>query len=221
MKIDNRALIDHAIAARQAAYAPYSRYAVGAAVLTAGGRTFTGCNVENASYPAGICAERTAIFKAVSEGERRIVALALAAAPPGGAAALRQLSCPLRHLPAGALGIRRSGAAGAARQKPGGLPALHNARPVSQAVYRGRPEERNSLKQETPAGTSGKGTRGRAVAIQIRIPLKKGSCRNDWGKNAMRMVDIIHNKRIGGELTREELEFFVQGVTGGAFPTIR
>lgn len=59
MKIDNRALIDHAIAARQAAYAPYSRYAVGAAVLTAGGRTFTGCNVENASYPAGICAERT------------------------------------------------------------------------------------------------------------------------------------------------------------------
>ena len=51
MKIDNRALIDHAIAARQAAYAPYSRYAVGAAVLTAGGRTFTGCNVENASYP--------------------------------------------------------------------------------------------------------------------------------------------------------------------------
>ena len=81
MKIDNRALIDHAIAARQAAYAPYSRYAVGAAVLTAGGRTFTGCNVENASYPAGICAERTAIFKAVSEGERRIVALALAAAP--------------------------------------------------------------------------------------------------------------------------------------------
>ena len=81
MKIDNRALIDHAIAARQAAYAPYSRYAVGAAVLTAGGRTFTGCNVENASYPAGICAERTAIFKAVSEGERRIVARALAAAP--------------------------------------------------------------------------------------------------------------------------------------------
>ena len=66
---------------RHGAYAPYSRYAVGAAVLTAGGRTFTGCNVENASYPAGICAERTAIFKAVSEGERRIVALALAAAP--------------------------------------------------------------------------------------------------------------------------------------------
>lgn len=107
MKIDNRALIDHAIAARQAAYAPYSRYAVGAAVLTAGGRTFTGCNVENASYPAGICAERTAIFKAVSEGERRIVALALAGCPSGGAAAVQRLSCPLRHLPAGALGICR------------------------------------------------------------------------------------------------------------------
>ena len=148
MKIDNRALIDHAIAARQAAYAPYSRYAVGAAVLTAGGRTFTGCNVENASYPAGICAERTAIFKAVSEGERRIVALALAAAP-------QEEQPPFSGYPAGALGICRPGAAGVARQKPGGLPALHNARPVSQAVYRSRLEGRNPLKQEAPAGTSG------------------------------------------------------------------
>ena len=83
MKIDNRALIDHAIAARQAAYAPYSRYAVGAAVLTAGGRTFTGCNVENASYPAGICAERTAIFKAVSEGEREFTAIAIVGSKVG------------------------------------------------------------------------------------------------------------------------------------------
>lgn len=83
--MDHRELIGSAIEARRAAYAPYSRYAVGAAVLTAGGRIFTGCNVENASYPAGCCAERVAIFKAVSEGERRICALALVAAPLDGA----------------------------------------------------------------------------------------------------------------------------------------
>ena len=61
-------LLQAAAAAREQAYCPYSHFAVGAAVLTEDGRIFTGCNVENASYSLGCCAERTAIFKAVSEG---------------------------------------------------------------------------------------------------------------------------------------------------------
>ena len=70
-------LVRSAADARQHAYAPYSRYPVGAAVLTESGRTFTGVNVENAAYPTGMCAERTAVFKAVSEGERRFRAVAV------------------------------------------------------------------------------------------------------------------------------------------------
>ncbi|XWX03357.1 cytidine deaminase [Aggregatilineales bacterium SYSU G02658] len=62
--------VQAAIQAAQQAYAPYSQYHVGAALLAADGRIFTGCNVENASYPAGICAERGALAKAVSEGAR-------------------------------------------------------------------------------------------------------------------------------------------------------
>lgn len=73
----DKELIKAALAARKSAYAPYSRYAVGAAVLTQSQKVFTGCNVENASYPAGLCAERVAIFKAVSEDERDILAIAL------------------------------------------------------------------------------------------------------------------------------------------------
>ena len=72
-------LINAALLARKKAYAPYSHYLVGAAVLAPSGNIYTGCNIENASYPAGICAERTAIFKAVSEGERKITHIALAA----------------------------------------------------------------------------------------------------------------------------------------------
>jgi cytidine deaminase len=63
--------------ARQWAYVPYSNYAVGAAVLTASDRVYDGVNVENASYPLTICAERAAIFKAVSEGERDFKAIAV------------------------------------------------------------------------------------------------------------------------------------------------
>jgi len=70
-------LVALALAAREHAYAPYSRFAVGAALVTASGRVFTGCNVENASYSHTCCAERTAVFKAVSEGERQIVGIAI------------------------------------------------------------------------------------------------------------------------------------------------
>ncbi|HWQ62162.1 MAG TPA: cytidine deaminase [Negativicutes bacterium] len=72
-------LIKAAVAARAGAYAPYSRFAVGAAVQGAGGRIYSGCNIENASYGLTVCAERVAIFKAVSDGEKRLVTLAVAA----------------------------------------------------------------------------------------------------------------------------------------------
>lgn len=71
-------LVQRALGARQWAYAPYSHYAVGAALLTASGRIYEGVNIENAAYPTGMCAERVAVFKAVSEGEREFVAIAVA-----------------------------------------------------------------------------------------------------------------------------------------------
>jgi cytidine deaminase len=70
-------LIEEALEARKAAYAPYSEFAVGAALLTRAGRIFRGCNIENAAYSPTNCAERTAIFKAVSEGERDFIAIAV------------------------------------------------------------------------------------------------------------------------------------------------
>ncbi len=72
------ALIQAAVAVRERAYAPYSKYKVGAALLAADGRIFTGVNVENASYGLTICAERTAVFKAISEGCRDFTAVAVA-----------------------------------------------------------------------------------------------------------------------------------------------
>lgn len=71
------ALIKAACAARKQAYAPYSNYQVGAALLVEGGEIVTGCNVENAAYGSSMCAERTAVFKAVSQGHRRILAVAV------------------------------------------------------------------------------------------------------------------------------------------------
>lgn len=76
-------LLTRAQAVRERAYAPYSNYAVGAAIVTPSGKIFTGCNVENASYGLTVCAERNAIFKAISEGEREFVALAVVTANGG------------------------------------------------------------------------------------------------------------------------------------------
>ena len=74
-------LITEALKARQMAYAPYSGYLVGAALVVPSGKIYTGCNVENASYGLTNCAERTAIFKAVSEGQRHIDAIAIVGGP--------------------------------------------------------------------------------------------------------------------------------------------
>ena len=72
-----QSLIDLANEVRQYAYVPYSNYRVGAALRTKSGRIFTGVNVENAAYPTTMCAERTAVFKAVSEGEREFDVIAV------------------------------------------------------------------------------------------------------------------------------------------------
>jgi cytidine deaminase len=75
--MDYKKLIHAAIDAREMAYAPYSKFKVGAALLTSSDKIYTGCNIENASFGATNCAERTAIFKAVSEGEKLIKAIAI------------------------------------------------------------------------------------------------------------------------------------------------
>jgi cytidine deaminase len=74
---ERKALIKIANEARRQAYVPYSNYRVGAALRTTDGRIFTGVNVENAAYPTSICAERVAVFKAVSEGTHRFEAIAV------------------------------------------------------------------------------------------------------------------------------------------------
>jgi len=78
MDDNDKLLIETAIKASKRAYAPYSNYPVGAGLRSVDGTLFTGCNVENAAYPACICAERTALVKAVSEGHREFDALVVA-----------------------------------------------------------------------------------------------------------------------------------------------
>ncbi|HAN05679.1 MAG: cytidine deaminase [Elusimicrobia bacterium GWA2_64_40] len=84
-------LIEAAKDAQKNAYCPYSHYPVGAAVMTESGAIYTGCNVENASYGLAICAERVAIFKAVSAGEKKVMALAVSAKSAKPCGACRQV----------------------------------------------------------------------------------------------------------------------------------
>ncbi len=81
--MDDKELIEVARKAREFSYSPYSKFKVGAAVLTKDGRVYSGCNIENASFGVTNCAERTAIFKAVSEGAREIDTVAIIADTPG------------------------------------------------------------------------------------------------------------------------------------------
>ena len=81
--MEDKELIAAAKKYRENAYAPYSKFTVGAAVLTKKGNVYGGCNIENSSFPITNCAERTAIFKAVSEGEQEFAAIALIADTPG------------------------------------------------------------------------------------------------------------------------------------------
>ncbi len=94
----DQALIQAARSARIYAYAPYSNYAVGAAVRTDDGRIFTGCNVENASYSLSLCAERVALGSAIAAGARKIIAVAVCTADGGtpcGACRQTLLECAL------------------------------------------------------------------------------------------------------------------------------
>jgi len=77
MKEEYKKLISEAEKARKRAYTPYSKFKVGAAVLSADGKIFTGCNIENASFSLAVCAERVAIFKAISEGSTKFKAIAV------------------------------------------------------------------------------------------------------------------------------------------------
>ena len=81
--MEDKELIAAAKKYRENAYVPYSKFKVGAAVLTKKGNVYGGCNIENSSFPITNCAERTAIFKAVSEGEQEFAAIALIADTPG------------------------------------------------------------------------------------------------------------------------------------------
>ena len=81
--MNEKELCRTAIEAMQKSYSPYSGYCVGAALLAADGTIFTGCNIENASYPATICAERSAVSTAVSAGVRRFAAIAIVGGPEG------------------------------------------------------------------------------------------------------------------------------------------
>ena len=76
-------LIQEAIKAREKSYCPYSHFAVGAALETKEGKIYGGCNIENASFSPTVCAERTAFFKAISEGDREFVKIAVVGSPEG------------------------------------------------------------------------------------------------------------------------------------------
>ena len=92
-KIKAKELLNKAVEAREGAYAPYSNFHVGAALLCADGEIYTGANVENASYGGAICAERVAITAAVTHGHREFTAIAIVGAPKGQAPTEACLPC--------------------------------------------------------------------------------------------------------------------------------
>ncbi len=81
--MNSKILIEKAVEAMQKSYSPYSGFKVGAALLTKNGRVYTGCNIENAAYSPTCCAERTAFFKAISEGEKDFTAIAIVGGKDG------------------------------------------------------------------------------------------------------------------------------------------
>ncbi|MGN0412286.1 MAG: cytidine deaminase [Lachnospiraceae bacterium] len=81
--ISNEKLVELALEARNRSYAPYSHFMVGAALLTKDGKVYQGCNIENASFSPTVCAERTAFFKAISEGDREFAKIAVVGSPEG------------------------------------------------------------------------------------------------------------------------------------------
>ena len=81
--ISNEKLVELALEARNRSYAPYSHFMVGAALLTNDGKVYQGCNIENASFSPTVCAERPAFFKAISEGDREFVKIAVVGSPEG------------------------------------------------------------------------------------------------------------------------------------------
>lgn len=94
--MEKQELLAKALEAREKAYVPYSRFQVGAALLTKDGKIYTGCNVENASYGLTMCAERVVLYKAISEGEKEFAALAVVADTPNPCSpcgACRQVLC--------------------------------------------------------------------------------------------------------------------------------
>ncbi len=97
VNVDYIYLLGRAKEAREKAYAPYSKYKVGAALLTVDGDIFTGCNVENVSYGLSICAERTALFTAIAAGKRDFIAMSIVASSPevSPCGACRQVLCEL------------------------------------------------------------------------------------------------------------------------------
>lgn len=94
MSIDEAMLVKEAFKAREMAYTPYSNFKVGAALLTKEGKIYHGCNIENASYTPTNCAERTAFFKAVSEGERDFAAIAIVGFAEGTTPELEEYAYP-------------------------------------------------------------------------------------------------------------------------------
>lgn len=99
-------MIELAIEQMKYSYAPYSNFKVGAALLAENGRLYTGCNIENASYTPTNCAERTAFFKAVSEGERKFSAICIVGGMDG---IPTEYAATVRCVPAGDAGILQSG----------------------------------------------------------------------------------------------------------------